>query len=66
MPVKRTKSTETTTAAKKTKAPRATKRRALPTVGPEEIAVRAYFIHLEGGGEAYENWLRAERELLAA
>ena len=34
---------------------------------PEQIAVRAYFLHLEDGtaGEL-DNWLRAERELLAA
>jgi Protein of unknown function (DUF2934) len=33
----------------------------------EEIATRAYFIHLdEGGRDELENWLRAERELLAA
>jgi len=32
----------------------------------EEIAARAYTIHESGeGGDAVENWLRAERELLA-
>ncbi len=32
----------------------------------QEIAVRAYFIHLEEGGrDELENWLRAERELTA-
>ncbi len=31
-----------------------------------EIAARAYAIHLSGsGGDELENWLRAERELLA-
>jgi hypothetical protein len=41
------------------------KKKAVPT--PEEIAVRAYFLHLEDAkaGEL-DNWLRAERELLAA
>ena len=35
-------------------------------VGFEEIAARAYTIHESGeGGDAVENWLRAERELLA-
>ncbi len=32
-----------------------------------EIAERAYYIHLEdGGSDPFANWLRAERELLAA
>jgi hypothetical protein len=32
----------------------------------EHVATRAYYIHLAEGGDATENWLRAERELLAA
>ena len=33
-------------------------------VTPEEIAVRAYEIHISGtGGDEVENWLRAEKEL---
>lgn len=41
------------------------KKTATPT--PEHIAVRAYFLHLEdGAGGELDNWLRAERELLAA
>jgi Protein of unknown function (DUF2934) len=33
----------------------------------DEIAERAYFMHLEDGAcDALENWLRAERELTAA
>ena len=32
----------------------------------EDIATRAYFISLEEGGNAFDNWLRAERELVAA
>ncbi len=32
----------------------------------ERVATRAYYIHLEEGGNAHENWLRAEQELLAA
>ena len=32
----------------------------------EHVATRAYFIHLEDGGDPIENWLRAERELVAA
>jgi hypothetical protein len=31
----------------------------------EHVATRAYYIHLEEGGDAVENWLRAERELVA-
>lgn len=32
----------------------------------EEIAIRAYAIHLSGsGGDELEDWLRAERELFA-
>jgi hypothetical protein len=35
-------------------------------VTPDEIAVRAYHIHLSGsGGDELENWVRAERELEA-
>ncbi len=29
----------------------------------DHIAERAYYISLESGGDAFENWLRAEREL---
>jgi hypothetical protein len=32
----------------------------------DTVATRAYFIHLEAGGDPIENWLRAERELIAA
>jgi Protein of unknown function (DUF2934) len=32
----------------------------------DTVATRAYFIHLEAGGDPLENWLRAERELVAA
>jgi DUF2934 family protein len=32
----------------------------------EHIAERAYYIHLDEGGDPTENWLRAERELVAA
>ena len=32
----------------------------------EHIATRAYYIHLEEGGDPYANWLRAERELVPA
>ena len=32
----------------------------------EHVATRAYYLHLDEGGDALDNWLRAERELLAA
>lgn len=35
------------------------------TASFEDIATRAYFIHLEGGHDPFENWLRAEQELTA-
>ncbi len=49
---------------------RATTRRtatAGAAVTHEQIAQRAYEIHLSGtGGDALEHWLRAERELVGA
>ena len=46
----------------------ARKPRTKPSQPPhEEIAERAYFIHLERGScDELANWLRAERELKAA
>jgi hypothetical protein len=32
----------------------------------DDVATRAYYIGLETGGDPVENWLRAERELVAA
>ena len=56
-------------AEKKTTVRKPTVRRKKKVVAttPEHIAVRAYFLHLEDAtaGEL-DNWLRAERELLAA
>jgi Protein of unknown function (DUF2934) len=40
------------------------KKAATPTY--DDIARRAYYIHLEQGGDPFENWIRAERELIAA
>lgn len=59
------KRTESTTS----KAPAARKRtvrRKVAAISPEEIATRAYYLHLEGGHDPFENWLRAERELTTA
>jgi hypothetical protein len=47
-----------------------TRRRAASAPSPathEEIALRAYELHLAGGdGDAMAHWLRAERELVGA
>jgi hypothetical protein len=67
MPAKRTES-------KTSKAPAARKpavrRKRVPapeiTVSHEHIATRAYYIHLDGGHDPFENWLRAEAELATA
>lgn len=54
------------TAAKKITT-RRTKKASEPIVLTwEDIATRAYYIHLEEGGNADENWVRAERELAPA
>jgi hypothetical protein len=62
--------TKRAASASKPAAPRRarTTRRAAPaSVTHEQIALRAYEIHLSGGGgDPVEHWLRAERELTAA
>jgi hypothetical protein len=53
-------------AATRTAKSRATETVATPAIGYDDIAVRAYEIHLSGdGGEPVDDWLRAERELFA-
>ena len=53
-------------AAKKPVTRRTTKKASEPIVLTwEHVATRAYYIHLEEGGDAIENWLRAEQELVA-
>lgn len=63
MAVKRTES-------KTSKEPKARKpavrRRRAPVISHDDIATRAYYLHLEGGHDPFENWLRAERELVGA
>ena len=56
------------TAAKKTVARRIRKIEATEPImlSWEHVATRAYYIHLEAGGDPLENWLRAEREFVAA
>lgn len=63
-------------AAKTTKAATATKPKLVrarkpktttTTIAPEHIAERAYYLWAEGTeGDAFEHWVRAERELTAA
>jgi DUF2934 family protein len=53
-------------AAKKVTTTRRTKKATEPIVLTwEHVATRAYYIHLEQGGDPTENWLRAEQELVA-
>ena len=58
------------TAAKRTTSKRPARRRAAAAPAPithEQIALRAYEIHLDGTeGDALAHWLRAERELVGA
>jgi DUF2934 family protein len=61
MPPKKESTTKTKTAAVKRTV---TRRKKQPAVNEEMIATRAYFLHLEMGGDAFENWLQAERELI--
>ena len=56
-----TKPTKTTT--RKPPARRTTRKKPVE-VTIDHIATRAYFIHLEEGGDPHENWIRAERELV--
>jgi hypothetical protein len=58
-----------TAAAAKTKTTAKTKSRrtCARALDRDDIATRAYYIHLEeGSSNDMENWLRAERELTAA
>jgi len=55
----------TKTPARKPAAKRAPRKQKVE-ITPEHIATRAYFIHLEEGGDPQSNWLRAERELVPA
>jgi hypothetical protein len=64
MPAEKRPSAKKTTTRKTTSATtRRTRKRPVPTV--DQIAERAYFIHLDEGGDPFGNWLRAERELAA-
>jgi hypothetical protein len=66
MPRKATEAAATTKPAAKRTVTRRTKKATEPIVLKwEHVATRAYYIHLEEGGDPIENWLRAERELVA-
>ena len=66
MPAKRTE-TKTSKAPAVRKPAIRRKKAAASLVPPsyEDIATRAYFMSLEGGHDPFENWLRAESELVA-
>jgi Protein of unknown function (DUF2934) len=64
MPAEKRPSAKKTTTRKTTSGTtRRTRKRPVPTI--DQIAERAYFIHLDEGGDPFGNWLRAERELAA-
>jgi hypothetical protein len=63
MPPKKTEAAATKPAApKRTRA----KKAPMQALMHDVIAERAYFLHLERGGDQVENWLHAERELAPA
>ena len=67
MPKKATEAAATKKpAAKRTVTRRAKKTEAIQPIelNWDDVATRAYYIHLESGGDPLENWLRAERELV--
>ena len=68
MPKKATEAAATTRkpAARKTSTRRTTKKTETIELTWDHVATRAYYIHLSEGGDPTENWLRAERELVAA
>ena len=51
---------------KKSAASAVTRRRKKLVATPDQIAERAYYLHLEGGADPLANWLTAERELVGA
>jgi Protein of unknown function (DUF2934) len=63
MPKRTTTSADSAAPARKRTVVRRRKRL---EVTHEMIATRAYYLHLEAGGDPFENWLRAERELVPA
>ena len=68
MPKDTTAAKTTTKRVRRAVKPTARKRGAAPArVTHDQIALRAYELHLLGvGADPMENWLRAERELVSA
>jgi hypothetical protein len=66
MPAKRTESKTSKAPAARKPALRRKKAAPVLEITHEHIAERAYYLHLEGGHDPFENWLRAERELVTA
>ena len=60
----RKRTTAGTDSTPKRRKPAATSRtRRTTRVTHDDIALRAYELHLGGGADAFENWITAEREL---
>jgi hypothetical protein len=66
MAAKRTESKTSKAPAARKPAIRRKRIAPITEVSHEDIATRAYYLHLEGGHDAFENWLRAEAELATA
>jgi hypothetical protein len=67
MPRKTTEAAATTKpVAKRTVTRRTKKTQEAIVLNSEHVAERAYYIHLDQGGDPVENWLRAEQELAVA
>jgi hypothetical protein len=66
MPKKAAEAAATTRKPAARKTSTRTKKTETTTPVWEHVATRAYYIHLAEGGDTTENWLRAERELVAA
>ena len=67
MPRKTTEAAATTKpVAKRTVTRRKKKTEETIVLNWEHVAERAYYIHLDEGGDPIENWLRAEQELAVA
>ena len=66
MPAKRTESKSSKAPSMRKPAVRRKRVAPITEVSHDDIATRAYYIHLEGGHDPFENWLRAEAELATA
>jgi hypothetical protein len=66
MPRKTTEAAATTKPVAKRTVTRRKKTEETIVLTWEHVAERAYYIHLDEGGDPTENWLRAERELAVA